>query len=134
MRARIKVADLTLRQWDFLQDHLPASYEIPDNAVRVCVEFELDPEIGARHVEMPVRAFVALMTRLQRIEHHGELEAMQTGTATLGKDPELEELPPKWSAPLSMEPGCGCTPERRSGETRPRAWCPAGWSRTRVDA
>lgn len=92
MRTRIKVMDLTLRQWDHLQDNLQPSYEIPENGVRVCVEFELHCEMSPRHVEMPVRAFMALMTRLQRIEVHGQTEE---GTA------ELPPLPAKWSAPLS---------------------------------
>lgn len=84
MRTRIKVMDLTLRQWDHLQDNLRASYELPDGAVRVCVEFELDAQLNPRHVEMPVRAFVALMTQLQRIENHAE--PVQTGTAALPPD------------------------------------------------
>lgn len=72
MRTRIKVTDLTLRQWDHLQDNLQASYDIPENGVRVCVEFELHCEMDSRHVEMPVRAFMALMTRLARIQRHAE--------------------------------------------------------------
>lgn len=92
MRTRIKVMDFTLRQWDHLQDNLQEEYDIPENGVRVCVEFELDAQMASRHVEMPVRAFVALMTRLQRIEHHAEIEE---GTA------ELPPMPAKWSAPLS---------------------------------
>ena len=74
MRTRIKVMDLTLRQWDHLQDNLRTEYEIPTDAVRVSVEFELDAQISARYVDMPVRAFVALMTQLQRIETHAEVQ------------------------------------------------------------
>lgn len=72
MRTRIKVTDLSLGQWDHLQDNLPASYDMPEGAVRVCVEFELDAQMDSRHVEMPVRAFMALMTRLARIQRHAE--------------------------------------------------------------
>jgi hypothetical protein len=72
MRARIKVTDLSLGQWDHLQDNLPERYDIPDGAVRVCVEFELDPQMNTRHVEMPVRAFMALMTRLQEVQARAE--------------------------------------------------------------
>lgn len=72
MRTRIKVTDLTRGQWDHLQDNLPASYDMPEGAVRVCVEFELDPQMNTRHVEMPVRAFMALMTRLQGLQRHAE--------------------------------------------------------------
>ena len=123
MHTRIKVIDLTLRQWDLLQDNLLESYEIPETAVRVCVEFELDAEMNARHVEMPVRAFMALMTRLQRIEHHAGVEegvaeipgrlpvlpsADQVRNLTAGDAAALARemnqeaaLPAKWSSPLS---------------------------------
>jgi hypothetical protein len=91
MRTRIKVMDLTLRQGDHLRDNLPPEYQISENAVRVCVEFE-HHALGYRHVEMPIRAFMALMTRIQRIEQHAEIEE---GSA------KLPPLPAKWSAPLS---------------------------------
>jgi hypothetical protein len=66
---------------------LPAEYDIPEGAVRVCVEFELTAELSPRHVEMPVRAFVALMTQLQRIENAPS--TLQVATAALTPD----ELP-----------------------------------------
>lgn len=94
MRTRIKVTDLSLGQWDHLQDNLPASYDMPEGAVRVCVEFELDAQMDSRHVEMPVRAFMALMTRLQEVQARAE--------AALTPD----ALPPKWSAPLSQPRTC----------------------------
>jgi hypothetical protein len=87
MRTRIKVEEMTLRQWDHLQDNLRSSYYIPDGAVRVCVEFELTTEMNGRHVEMPLRAFVTLMTQLQRIESHAG--DVVSGTATFRPD----ELP-----------------------------------------
>ena len=82
MRARIKVMDLSLAQWDWLQDNLPETYAIPENAVRVCVEFELSSEIGARYVEMGVRQFIALMAQLQLAEAQAQ-----------GKDVRLPVLP-----------------------------------------
>jgi len=94
MRARIKVMDLTLGQWDYLQDTLPERFEMPDEAVRVCVEFELDSQLSPRHVEMPVRAFTALLTRLQEVQARAE--------AALTPD----ALPAKWSAPLSQPRTC----------------------------
>jgi hypothetical protein len=93
MRTRIKVMDLTLRQWDHLQDNLRDGYEIPDEAVRVSVEFELDAQMNTRRVDMPVRSFVAMMTRLQRIERHGQIEE---GAA---------QLPPPLPTPVS-QPTC----------------------------
>lgn len=96
MRTRIKVTDLTLRQWDRLQDQLQPSYNIPDGAVRVCVEFELTTELDPRHVEMPVRAFMMLVTQLQQmVEHDDHAELVREGRA------DLPPLPAKWSAPLS---------------------------------
>jgi hypothetical protein len=68
MRTRIRVTDLTLNQWDWLQDNLPASQEFGPDDVRMCVEFELTAELSPRHVEMPPRMFVALMTTLARLE------------------------------------------------------------------
>lgn len=94
MRTRIKVTDLTLGQWDYLQDTLPASYDLPEGAVRMCVEFELDNQLSPRHVEMGVRQFMALMTRLREVQARAE--------AALTPD----ALPPKWSAPLSQPRTC----------------------------
>jgi hypothetical protein len=69
MRTRIKISDLTIRQWDWLQDNLPDSPKLSPDAVRVCVEFELSDELLLdRHVEMTARMFVALMTTLSRLE------------------------------------------------------------------
>lgn len=92
MRTRIKVMDMTPVQWDLLQVALRPEYDIPEGAVRVCVEFELGAQMESRHAEMPVRVFVRLMTQLQRAENHA---GVQVGTA------ELPPLPPKWSAPLT---------------------------------
>jgi len=68
MRATIKVTDLSLPQWDWIQSNLQTSYNMPDNAVRVCVRFELNPEMSERHAEMPVRVFIAMMAQLQAAE------------------------------------------------------------------
>lgn len=65
MHTTVKVKDLTPRQWDFLQENLLTSYDIAPGVVRVCAEFELT-EMVSRHVEMPIRAFAGLMTRLER--------------------------------------------------------------------
>jgi hypothetical protein len=88
MRTRIKVTDLTVRQWEHVLRALPAGYDMPEEAVRVYVEFEIDiPDevTGGRRVEMPVRAFIALMTQLQRIERH-QPDALMVATAALTPD------------------------------------------------
>lgn len=114
MRTRIKVADMTLGQWDYLQDNLQEIYDIPDQAVSVYVEFELDPQIGSRFAEMPVRAFVALLRRLREVQ--AQAEAVLTPDAARSLGPlvssfqigaaELPAIPPKWSAPLSQPRTC----------------------------
>lgn len=68
MRVRIKVADLSLNQWAWLQENLPASYEIPEHAVRVCVELELTGQTNPIHREMSVRKFMFLMSTLDRVD------------------------------------------------------------------
>ncbi len=83
MRTRIKVADLTLNQWDWLQDNLPDSVEFGADDVRMCVEFELTSEMSPRHLELPPRAFVALISNLARLE---------TAQAVLTPDALPEEL------------------------------------------
>lgn len=95
MRTTIKVTELSLAQWDHVQDQLQETYDIPDGAVRVCVEFEVDPELSPRHVEMPVRVFVGFLTRLARIQHHAELAASGTtcdhGAAVVAETPSAFE-------------------------------------------
>jgi len=95
MRARIKVTDLSLAQWDHVQDQLQETYDIADGAVRVCVEFELDPQMNTRHVEMPVRVFVGFLTRLARIQRHAELAdsgiTCDHGAAVLAETPSAFE-------------------------------------------
>ncbi|AAT36793.1 Pas45 [Actinoplanes phage phiAsp2] len=68
MRTRIKVKDLTVNQWDWLQDNLPDGHQFGPDDVRMCVEFELTAEMSPRHAEMPPRAFVALIGNLARLE------------------------------------------------------------------
>lgn len=70
MRTRIKVTDLTAGQWDWLERNLRDSYEIPDTAIRVGVQFEIDvlSRVLVRHVEMSVRAFAVLVSQLQSLQ------------------------------------------------------------------
>lgn len=68
MHTKIKVKDLSLVQWDWIQTHLVRDYEFTPETVRVCVEFELTPDFNLTRVELPVRAFMHLMNQLQGIE------------------------------------------------------------------
>lgn len=67
MRAMIKVSDLTLRQWEWLQSNLKVEYGVSENDIRVCVQFELIPEIGSAHREMSVRDFTDLLADLKNV-------------------------------------------------------------------
>lgn len=68
MQINVKVEGLTLRQWDWLQHELMTSYEFAPWDVRVCVVFELVPEMTVRHVEMPAVAFAGLVTVLKALD------------------------------------------------------------------
>lgn len=73
MRTQINVQDLTPLQWEYLRKNLPVGYDMTPNMVRVCVEFTGGPE--PVHVEMPIRLFMTMLTRLQRIQadwEHGD--------------------------------------------------------------
>lgn len=68
MRAIIRVTDLTLRQWEQLESILKPEYHVGENDTRVCVQFEMIPEMGPTlHRQMSVRAFLALLDRLQDV-------------------------------------------------------------------
>ncbi len=67
MRTRIKVSDLSLEQWDWLQTNIPPRCHFEPNDVRMCVELELSAEMSPLHVEMPPRAFVTLIERLSQV-------------------------------------------------------------------
>jgi hypothetical protein len=70
MHVNAKVTGLSLQQWDYLQDFLLADYDMPENVVRVCTEFELTPDLKVRHAEVPIQTFAGLLNRLER---HGRL-------------------------------------------------------------
>lgn len=118
MRTRIKVTNLSPGQQDYLWDHLPERLEIPDGAVRVCVEFELDPQMGIRHVEMPVRAFVALMTRLQ------EVQARAEAALTPGALPDEEGMVPSADPGPARQDCAFCHRERNAKDDNHAPECP----------
>lgn len=70
MRTRVKVADLNLRQWDHLTTEVPVNgREFLDGLPRLCVEFELTPDLHQLHIEMDVAEFATLMIRLEGIRN-----------------------------------------------------------------
>lgn len=70
MRARVKITDLNLAQWDRVHERVRTSYEIEPGAATVCAVFELAP-MTERHVEMPVQEFATLMVELSNIHNTG---------------------------------------------------------------
>jgi hypothetical protein len=68
MRVRIKVADLSFNQWEWLQKNIPEGQEFRPEDVRVCVELELTGQVDPIHREMTVLRFMGLMNRLARVE------------------------------------------------------------------
>jgi hypothetical protein len=89
MHVNATVTGLSLQQWDYLQDTLPARYDMPDGVVRVCAEFELTPDLQVRHAEMPIRMFAGLLNRLER---HGKM-AMAVLTPDALPDTEAGQGP-----------------------------------------
>ncbi len=87
MRARVKITDLSLEQWDRLQTRLRTEYDIQPGAATVCTVWELTPELSERHVEMPVQDFATLMTELAMVA-----EARKVVTAVLTPDALPDEL------------------------------------------
>lgn len=70
MRTRIKVTDLNLRQWDHITTQVPVNgREFLEGVPRLCVEFEMAPELSPLHVEMDVMEFAGLMVRLDSIRN-----------------------------------------------------------------
>lgn len=82
MRARVKIMDLSLAQWDRAEERLRTSYEIEPGEATVCAVFEFGhPQGPERHVEMPVQEFATLMVELAMVR------------TTLGPDKPLPVLP-----------------------------------------
>jgi hypothetical protein len=70
MHTRVKVRDLNLRQWDHLTTEVPVNgREFLDGLPRLCVEFELAPEVSSLHIEMDVAEFATIMTRIESIRN-----------------------------------------------------------------
>jgi hypothetical protein len=91
MHVNAKVTGLSLQQWDYLRDTLPARYDMPDGVVRVCATFELElgDAVNVRHAEIPIRMFAGLLNRLER---HGNL-AMAVLTPDALPDTEAGQGP-----------------------------------------
>ena len=68
MHVKIKVKDLSLNQWRWLEANLPVNREFEPGDIRVCVELEASPMMTFSHVEMPVREFLDLLNTLAQLE------------------------------------------------------------------
>lgn len=99
MRTTIKVKDLDLSQWDYIQTRLERAYRFAPGTPRVCVEFELTCELSPVHVEMPVREFMRFLEELAAQQRH-EIPTFP-GDAVDGHDHERPV-----SLRVSAWPGC----------------------------
>lgn len=92
MRARVKVADLNLRQWDHITTEVPVDgREFLDGLPRVCVVFELTPEISEVHIEMDVAEFATLMTKLEGIRNEPAVAEVAQAALTPDALPDVLE-------------------------------------------
>lgn len=83
MRARIKVTDLNLRQWDHITTQVPVNGRtFVEGVPRLCVEFEVAPELSPLHVEMDVMEFAGLMVRLESIKNEPAVEELAQAMLT----------------------------------------------------
>jgi hypothetical protein len=83
MRARIKVTELNLRQWDHITTEVPVNgREFLPGLPRVCVVFEVAPEISELHIEMDVVEFASLMTRLSAITNEPDVSELASAVLT----------------------------------------------------
>jgi hypothetical protein len=70
MRTRIKVADLNLRQWDYLTTNVPVDgRDFLPGLPRVCAVFEVAPEISELHIEMDAVELAGLLVVLEGIRN-----------------------------------------------------------------
>ncbi len=99
MRTTIKVTDLDIAQWEYVQTQLERAYRFAEGTPRVCVEFELSADISPTHVEMPVREFMLFLEELNAQQRH-EIQPFP-GDAVEGHD---HERPTKLKP--SNFPGC----------------------------
>lgn len=131
MRAMIKVSDLTLRQWEWLQSNLKVEYGVSGSDVRVCVQFELVPEVGPAYREMSVRDFMALMSRLKDVHtcDHGSSLVGETPSMFDGADPVRDyadgcQSYGPYKAPEVTPMGHKCKCGFRAPELGPHPACP----------
>lgn len=99
MHTNIKVKNLDLAQWDYIQTQLQRTFRFADGAPRVCVEFELTGQLDPVHVEMPVREFMLFLEELNAQQRH-EIPTFPAD-AQEGHDHERPV-----SLKLSQWPGC----------------------------
>jgi hypothetical protein len=94
MRLKVEIDDLTPEQWDQAQKTLKTSYDIPENASRVCLTLVHGEE--ERHVETPVSALTSLLWGMSLALAFEALgEAVKTSTRWAPDDDRLpDDRPP----------------------------------------
>jgi hypothetical protein len=90
MRLKVEIDDLTPEQWDQAQKTLKTSYDIPENASRVCLTLVHGEE--ERHVETPVSALTSLLWGMSLALAFEALgEAVKTSTRWAPDDDRLPD-------------------------------------------
>jgi hypothetical protein len=80
MRAKIKVTDLNLRQWDYITTKVPVDgRDFVEPIPRACVVFELTPDMSEIHVEMDVVELAGLMVTLESIKNEPAVAELAEG-------------------------------------------------------
>lgn len=92
MRLKTEINDLTPEQWEQAQKILKTSYDLPENASRVCLTLVHGEE--ERHVEAPVSALVGLLISLTLTPAFHQLaDAMTKIRAMAALTPDDDRLP-----------------------------------------
>lgn len=92
MRLKTEINDLTPEQWEQAQKILKTSYDLPENASRVCLTLVHGEE--ERHVEAPVSALVGLLISLTLTPAiHQLADAMTKIKAMAVLTPDDDRLP-----------------------------------------
>lgn len=116
MRTRIRIAELTERQWSWLQGQLQVEYQFATFEPRACAEFERADQSEVRHVEMPLPAFVGLMMVLHSL---GMAEEVATARRPVLPTPEqVRNLSAKDAVALVVEMNRDRASDGSIGEVR----------------
>lgn len=91
MHIRTKIKDLTIDQFEALDQILKTSYEFPEGTTRVCAVFELT-ELHERHAEMPPAELAQAIYLLDLVERGATLHAHGDRVCAVQATPAIRPL------------------------------------------